>query len=117
MKLFVVHPIPSKGNLHRASLCILAKMPLPGFLITVEDDIRRTQCVENRPVSEILDGVVWTIITTPALDAKKISPLIEIMIEEFETGLGVGAQKLSFQQSPGRRGYGSINHHLNLTSC
>ena len=73
--------------------------------------------MKDRPVCEIRDRIVWTIIAAPPLDTEKIASLIEIVIQEFETGLGISAQQLSFQECPGWRRHGSINHHTNLTSC
>ena len=81
------------------------------------DDLWRSQRMKDRPVCEIRDRIVWTIIAAPPLDTEKIASLIEIVIQEFETGLGISAQQLSFQECPGWRRHGSINHHTNLTSC
>src|SRR5690606_36504765 len=84
---------------------ILTQVPLPRSLDSFEDDIVSPERMEGRPIGEILDGIIGTIVPAPTLDTFEKSAVVEITVVEVETSLYVGPQQLALEQRPGGRSH------------
>ena len=102
-EFFVVHSIPGEFHLLGAGEGVLAEVALPRLLVQAEDGIGGPQGMEDRPVGEVLDGVVGPVVAPPALDAFEEAAIVEIAAEERLAGPGVGPQQLALQDGPGGR--------------
>ncbi len=102
-EFFVVHPVAGELNVPGAGQGVLAEVALPGLLIQAEDGVGAAQGVEDRPVGQVLDGVVGPVVAAPALDAFEEAPVVEIAGVEGLASPGIGSDQLALEHGPGRR--------------
>jgi hypothetical protein len=62
-------PAASERHLGGPGLGVLTEMPVPGFVEHRQDRVRAAECVEHRPVVDVFDRVIRSVITPPAIDA------------------------------------------------
>ena len=54
-----------------------------------QDRVGAAECVQHRPVVDVLDGVVRPVVAAPALDAFEIAAVVEVPVEELLAGAGL----------------------------
>ena len=79
------------GTLFRTQRAVLLDVSFVYGAIQLEDAIRSAERVHQRPVVDMLDGVVGTVVRAPAREAEQVIALVEVLGVEDFAGLGVGA--------------------------
>ncbi len=113
-KFLVIHPVTRKGHISGPGRSILAEMALPGFLEKREDFIRTAQRVKNRPIVDILNRIVGSVVAAPALDAGEKSAIVEIARVECLARAGIGTQQLALEKRPARRRHRRFDSYFGL---
>ena len=57
--------------------------------------------MEDRPVGDVFDRVVRSVVAAPAFDAQEIAALVEVTGEELFAGRGVGSDQFPLEYCPG----------------
>ena len=108
-KLLVVHAVPGEGHVDGLRFRILADVAVLRGLAHVPDAVSAAEQVDERPVGQVLDGIVRTVEGAPAGHALEIAFFVEILVVEQFEGLGHGADERSLQQGPLRRSLGRVD--------
>ena len=101
-ELLVVHPVARHRDIDGLRAGVLAKVPLPTFRVQPPDRIGTAEGVEDRPVGQVLDGVVRPVVASPALDAFEPAAVVEVAVEEDLACLCVRLDQLPLEQCPRR---------------
>ena len=77
--------MPSRANGTWVVLAcgVLPEMSFPGLLVHSRGRSSGAQRVEDGPVVEVLDGVVGSVVASPAFDAFEEAALVEIAMKEL----------------------------------
>ena len=67
-------------------------MALPGEVAHLAQVFVASEDVENWPVHEVFDGIVWAVVAPPARNAFEIAALVEVALEELRAGARLRAQ-------------------------
>ena len=100
----VVHALAGERHVLGLGGRVLGDIAVEGLLGHGQQAVAGAQRMQGRPVVDVLDGVVGTVIGAPALDRPQPAAIVEIASEECLASLLVGLQQLALQQRPfGRR--------------
>ena len=102
-EFLVVHPVPRHRHIHGLRMGVLPEVPFPAFGIQITDRLGGPQRIEDRPVRQVFDRVIGSVVASPPLDAFQPAPFVKVSVEEGLARLRVGLDQLALEQSPGRR--------------
>ena len=102
-EFLVVHAVAGHGHVDRPGLGVLADVALEADTEHVENVVRGTEGVEQRPVQLVLGGIIRPVIAPPSRHTQQISRMwIEILGEEIAAGLGLAVEQVTLEQGPAR---------------
>ena len=101
-----VHSLAAHGHVFRAQRAVLLEVSFVDGAIQLEDAIRTAERVHQRPVVHVLDGIVGSVVRTPAREAQQVIALVEVLRMEGFAGLGVRAEQFALEQRPFGRWHG-----------
>jgi hypothetical protein len=84
-------------------------MSFLGLFEKIEDGIRPSERMQQRPVPERLNGIIGAIERAPSRSVEQVSALVYIFLSETLNCDGVVAQQFAFEQSPGWRRHGCFD--------
>ena len=85
-KFPVVHAIAAEGHLDRAGLGILPQVAFPGQSAHAHEFVGPAQHVQHRPVDQIFNRIVRSVVAPPTRDALQVAALVEIVVEKRLAG-------------------------------
>ena len=101
-ELLVVHAVACKVHVSGLGLAILLNMPFPRQFRHSNQLFVTTQCVQHRPVRQVLNGIIGTIVTTPTRRSTDIATFVKVVVKKLLARSIVGADQLALQQRPCR---------------
>ena len=102
-EFLVVHALPGDRHVGGFRLRVLLDQAVVTAEEHLENFIAGPQGVQFRPVVEILERVVRTVIGAPAHEALKVTAVVEVFLVELATRRHVVGQQLPLERGPPRR--------------
>jgi hypothetical protein len=75
----------------------------------IEDLTRTAESMENRPVVEVFDSVIRSVVSAPAGNALQVSSGVEVFVIELDTCFGLGVDEPALEEGPIGRGSCSVD--------
>src|SRR5579875_3038686 len=102
-EFLVVHAVAGERDILSLGGGVLPEVSFPGLLVQLQDRIRGAESMQDGPVGAVLDGIVGTVVASPAFDAHQVPALVEVALKELLARCAVRAKQLAFEKRPCRR--------------